>query len=176
MGPSASALGCPASDKTDRLLAALSSIKELGKDPDIRAVIASQFPEFANPAEPAEEPAVKAARDGAPSSSRPKGEVHVAVSDGEESEQSGFYDEGEEGEEEDQVYEPEIPVEPEIPEPEVPKIPKVINSSTHRNEHARLVRRMQSVDIATCPEMCRLDLERISQGQDRPIEAVGGKR
>ena len=80
----------------------------------------------------------------------------MAVSDGEESEQSGFYDEGEEGEEEDQVYEPEIPVEPEIPEPEVPKIPKVINSSTHRNEHARLVRRMQSVDIATCPEMRRL--------------------
>ena len=73
----------------------------------------------------------------------------MAVSD---DDMSGFY--GEDAEEEELESEPEVPVIPGIREE--PKIPDVINSSTHRREHARLVRRMESADIATCPEMALL--------------------
>ena len=75
LGPSASARGSPTSDKTEQLLAALiSAIKELAQDPEVRAVVASHFPAFANPASPPKSEAVKAARDGAPSASQPKAE------------------------------------------------------------------------------------------------------
>ena len=118
-------------------------------------MVASHFPAFANPTSPPESEAVKAARGGAPSASQPKAE---AVDNDEE--MSGFYDDEEGGEEEDAESDPDdgppYPF-PEMPERiEEPKIPEAINSSSHRREHARLVRRMDSVDIATCPEMARL--------------------
>ena len=128
-------------DKTDQLFAALSTIKELAdQDPQIRSMIASQLA-FDQP--PAHPPAKKG--------ELPSKTPEIAPKDMIPS--SGMYeaDAGEgEGEEEEEHFEddPEEKVEP---EPEKP-----VNSSTHRKEHARLVRKMASVDGATCPEMVRL--------------------
>ena len=47
---------------------------------------------------------------------------------------------------------PEPPAVPAAPAPEV----DVVNSSTHRKEHARLARKMTGIDEATAPEMCKL--------------------
>ena len=127
-------------DKTDQLFAAPSTIKELAdEDPQIRSMIASQLA-FDQP--PAHPPAKKG--------ELPSKTPEIAPKDMIPS--SGMYEadagEGEGEEEEHFEDDPEEKVEP---EPEKP-----VNSSTHRKEHARLVRKMASVDGATCPEMVRL--------------------
>ena len=135
LGPSASVAG--AGNKTDQLMAALTVIKELAEDPQLRGIIASQLalnvPAEVTPAAPEAAPAAE-----------------------NEAENSGMYG-SEEGEEEEQEHDPvKEEVKEEEPEPPKPSVRAEINSSTRRNEHARLTRRMDSADQADCPEMLKL--------------------
>ena len=136
LGPSASVAGASPANKTDQLLAALATIKELAADPHLRPVIASQLALDL----PAVTPAPK------------KDELPEPPSSGMyEGAQAGDF-EGEEGEEEEHMENDPVTEVPEATPP--PKV--IVNSSTYRKEHARLVRKMASTDEATCPEMVRL--------------------
>ena len=168
MGPSASHLEPERSDQLNRdhLLAALTTLQNGFTDPDLRAIFRSLADQFCSkPASGSDE--LEAARRGEPASSKPQREqsetknvkqeevknddktaqpdkVENDVKNANGPKDETKVDEGEESDIDSVKAEPPPPV-------------LIINSSTHRKEHARLARRMAAADVAaSCPEMYRL--------------------
>ena len=139
----------------DQLREALTSLQQQAADPNLRAIFRSLVDQFCPPPPPTSA-LIEAARRGKPSSSRPgstakatpveKTEVKDDVkSEGEEDKGNEEIEEINTKDLENASTTGENPTE------------LVINSSTHRKEHARLSRRMGAADAAaTCPEMMKL--------------------
>lgn len=157
LGPSASAAS-GGRDRDDYVLAALETLKDLATNPDIRAMMANAL--GLGPTGGTEDKEVASARRGEPASSRP-GKPSGPTEDVKVEDVASA--KGSDKPIETKTVPPPSdaasktksdPPNPSGNEEESPE--EVINSSTHRKEHARLTRRMQSVDPATCPEMSRL--------------------
>ena len=173
LGPSASAAAVELSaEKCDQLLACLSTMQQLVQDPSIREAmqgLASQFPGLLSPGgEPTEK---DAAEMGKPAGSKPLGgsgvkpaaltipnpkkqparETEPGVKAEVKADVAAVKVERDVKDEEDtgEVADDDVPANP-------PPDALVVNSSTHRKEHARLSRRMAHVDPAKFPEMARL--------------------
>ena len=173
LGPSASAAALELSaEKCDQLLACLSTMQQLVQDPSIREAmqgLASQFPGLLSPGgEPTEK---DAAEKGEPAGSKPLGgagvkpaalpitipkseparETEPGVKEEPKVDTSAATTEKDVKGEEASENEAEDGDCPEYPPPTA-----LVNSSTHRKEHARLGRRMAHIDPAKFPEMARL--------------------
>ena len=158
----------------DHLLAALTALQNGFTDPDLRAIFRSLADQFCSkPASGSAE--LEAARKGQPASSKP----HVQPEQTQNKPEKPQVAKPKEAKDGDKVVEPakgedevkkadgphettadeESDVESVRAEPAPPVV--IINSSTHRKEHARLARRMAAADAAAdaaaaCPEMYRL--------------------
>lgn len=143
IGPSASATGenTMNEQKADQLLAAVTTLRDMMKDPEVRRALPNlpfDVQEILTPALCDEDDdehggEVEAAMAGRPAAANPK------VSQ--------------------QPPKPEKPkeVDPDIKTNDGTEPPSdMVNSSTHRREHARLTRRMQSIDPDKYPEMHRM--------------------
>lgn len=145
MGPSASHAGSPgiSSERADQLLSALTTLRDLMVDPLIQqslpkivAEVKNLVPDLSPPQLPAETTEVDAAEAGLPAPANPgKGGKGVKP----------------------EVAAPAVKTE-KIEEAPAPAagVPEIVNSSTHRSEHARLTRKMATIDSSKYPEMARL--------------------
>lgn len=144
LGPSASAVGEATMNeqKADQLLAAVTTLRDMMKDPEVvRALPNLPFDvqEILKPTLCEEEGGehgggVKAAMAGKPAPSKPLKEVPLETPE--------------------KPKEVEPPKDPDSKHELSPS--ELVNSSTHRREHARLTRRMQSIDPEKYPEMIRM--------------------
>ena len=171
MGPSASAVQ-PAdvsADKMTQLLKLLTGLQEMVKDPSVQGMmgeLSSQFPILGSGGGHE----VDAARAGAPSSSKPGA---AAVKPAPEKSSSrkptpeicakdrnvhvdNTVDKTKPGKDAPEVKTEELEDEDHRSDAGDCGEEKEVNSSTHRKEHARLSRRMASIDAAQYPEMVRL--------------------
>ncbi len=144
LGPSASAAGV-SDEKADKLISALDTLKCLMSDPEIRGALPNlpfDIHEMLNPGindededEEARAKAGKAAGSKARKDELPKAVIPVPPVPKDE----------------------EPPKEPEPAKTETPDVPEaLVNSSTHRKEHARLTRRVASLDPEKFPEIHRM--------------------
>ena len=160
LGPSASAMGGDSPEisaqKATELLQCLTKLQDMATDPAVKQVLdglSSQFPTILRPTHEREE--VQAARDGAPSSSRPATKPVEPKTEEKTETENDKVKEAKAEEKPDKVV---VKKEPEDAPPGDSAPPKldIVNSSTHRKEHARLNRRMASIDATLHPEMARL--------------------
>lgn len=159
LGPSASAVAPKHADdaKNDQLFAALSQLQTGLSDPDMKAIFRSLIEEFCP-----RKKDVEAARMGEPSASRPGGgrmdpeggaKKASAVAPKLESKETAAPTN-------DIVKELEVEYDKAAAigacDSKPPSL-DVVNSSTHRREHARLGRRMQAAEATgSCPEMLKM--------------------
>lgn len=144
MGPSASNAGSPgiSAERADQLLCALTTLRDLMVDPAVQHSLPTIVAEVKSLVPGLSEPpsSVAAAEAGLPAPANP----------------------GKGKDSKDPPKEaPPKEVKTEKPDeaeenPSADGLPEVVNSSTHRSEHARLVRKMASLDSTKYPEMSRL--------------------
>lgn len=148
--------------ESDQLLAALTLLKDGFGDPNLKAIFSGLIDQFC----PKKDSEAAAASKGEPASARPAGAPAVEPKKPEIKSAKPTVNP------KSVSVEPRpksVTVEPKVgqvaapsesdsdaDDPAVPKL-EIVNSSTHRREHARLARRMQSeAAAASCPEMVRL--------------------
>ena len=165
LGPSASQV-MPDDDKLNQFVSAVSLLQSMMNQPWAQGIMHKLGGVAAI------DPAVKSAQDGAPSSSRPgimaastpvPTTVETKVEGKDASKETPKV--SEKGGGEKAVKPPEPPTKPvkkqefhdQPPTPSTPpSVPDTINSSTFRNAHARLTRRMGNLAEGECPNMIRL--------------------
>ena len=153
IGPSASEV--PAPDDMEGLVKSLSHIQHLMQNEKMRDVIAALAPQlltaFPQPVVSKEPTELENAKDGLPASSKPDCPNKVAK----RPVKPTFTPEQESTPALNEL--PETPVADPTPSPtSVAPENELINSSTHRAAHARLNRRMASIDPTKFPQMCKL--------------------
>eukprot|EP00435_Cladocopium_sp_Y103_P032601 s4001_g8.t1 len=163
LGPSASRMGHDSPEisaqKASELLQCLTKLQDMATDPAVQQVLdglSSQFPTILRPTHEREE--VQAARDGAPSSSRPASRTAAKPLEPKKVEETETENDKVKTKTEPKPEPTTVKKEAEDAPPGDAAAPnsEIVNSSTHRKEHARLNRRMASTDAATHPEMVRL--------------------
>ena len=123
-------------DKLAEVVKAFSMIQSLMAEPWAQQFLGSTV------AKPVENPEVKDAKAGLPSGSRPGTTPTIPVATPARSVTP--------------VEPPRDPA-PEVPTAPIPAVePAPVNTSTHRAAHARMVRKMQSMGEADCPNMTKL--------------------